>query len=136
VLAKVGLGIVTEEKEASYFFLGQIPYIDADPANLDIIFIRKGMELNSFFEGLGARGGDIITQIDGVTITLETMRALIGESFGWDPEKEIVMKVNRDGEEVVLSGIVGIPTYKDRLIVPLEDAGEAAVKLREAWLHN
>jgi len=136
VLAKVGLGIVTEEKVASYFFLGQIPYIDADPANLDVIFIQKGMELNSFFQGLGAKGGDIIIQIDGVTITLETMRTLIGESFGWDPEKEIVMTVNRDGEEVVLSGKVGIPTYKDRLIVPLEDAGEAAVELREAWLHN
>ena len=58
-----------------------MPYIDAQPADLNTIFIRKGIELNSFFNSLGAKGGDIITNINGTPITLENMRTIIGREF-------------------------------------------------------
>ena len=136
ILGKVGLTIVSEERQGEYFFIGQMPYIDAQPADLNTIFIRKGIELNSFFNSLGAKGGDIITNINGTPISLENMRTIIGQSFGWDPEMDITMTVLRNGNEITLSGKAGIPTYNDRSIVESESVNETALKLREAWLKN
>ncbi len=135
-LEKVGLEITVSEQPGSYFFLGQMPYIDANPANLDIIFIMKGVELNSFFSDLGAKGGDTITNINGTAITLDSMRSIIGQSFGWDADKDITMSVERDGETLELSGKAGTPTYTERKIVSVNSASEAALKLRKAWLKN
>jgi predicted metalloprotease with PDZ domain len=136
ILGKVGLTIVSEERQGDYFFIGQMPYIDAQPADLNTIFIRKGIELNSFFSSLGAKGGDIITNINGTSITLENMRTIIGRSFGWDPEMDIAMTVLRDGKEITLSGKAGIPTYNDRSILESEFVNVTTLKLREAWLKN
>jgi predicted metalloprotease with PDZ domain len=135
-LGKVGLEITFSEQPGSYFFLGQMPYIDVNPANLDLIYIRKGVELNSFFRDLGAMGGDVIKDINGTAITLESMRSIIGQSFGWDPEMAITMSVERDGETIELSGKAGTPTYNEREIVSVGSPSEAAMALREAWLKN
>lgn len=136
ILEKVGLSIVMEEKQGQYFFYGQRPYVDADPADLDRIFIMQGMNLNSFFTSLGAKGGDVITNINGTAITLDAMRRIIGESFGWSAEKEIQMTVKREGKELVLTGKAGIPTNKERRIVDSENANEAKIKLRTSWLKS
>jgi predicted metalloprotease with PDZ domain len=133
-LEKVGLEITFSEQPGTYFFLGQIPYIDANPSNLDVIFIRKGVELNSFFRDLGAMGGDVIKEINGTAITLESMRSIIGQSFGWDAEMAINMKVERNGETIELSGKAGTPTYNERKIVSVGSPSEEALALREAWL--
>ncbi len=133
-LEKVGLKISTVERPGSYFFLGQMPYIDAKPSNLDAIFIRKGLELNSFFNNLGAKGGDIITKINDTPITLDSMKSIIGQSFGWDADKDINMTVERDGETIELIGKAGIPSYIERQIVPVTSASAEIIALREAWL--
>ncbi|MBT8263997.1 MAG: peptidase M61, partial [Muriicola sp.] len=134
ILAKAGLTIITEEKPGTYFFYGQIPYVDADPADLDTIFIMKGMNLNSFFTSLGAQGGDVITNINGTAITLDSMRRIIGESFGWSAEKDIQMTVLRDGKELVLTGKAGVPTNEEKSIVESENVNEEERKLRTSWL--
>lgn len=136
ILQKVGLSIVTEETQGQYFFYGQIPYVDADPDDLDTIFIMKGIDLNSFFKALGAKGGDVITNINGTNITLDSMRRIIGESFGWNAEKEIQMTVLRDGKELVLTGKAGIPTNIERRIVESENANPENLELRNAWLKS
>jgi len=135
-LDKVALEITSSIQPGSYFFLGQMPYIDADPSNLDTIFIRKGVELNSFFSDLGAKGGDVITNINGAAITLESMRSIIGQSFGWDADKDINMSVERDGETIELIGKAGTPTYNERKIISVNSPSEEAIALREAWLKN
>ncbi|NER09539.1 Predicted metalloprotease, contains C-terminal PDZ domain [Muriicola jejuensis] len=134
-LLKTGLKVEQGEVPASYFFRGQIPYIDADPSDMDTIFIQKGMELNSFLKGLGAKGGDVILEINGVPITLDSMRAIVGESFSWDSKKDILMSVMRDGEKFELSGKAGIPTYTERKISEMEGVTEEALELRKSWLH-
>ncbi|MGB5700898.1 peptidase M61 [Muriicola sp.] len=133
-LKKVGLEVTFAEQPGTYFYLGQEPYIDANPANLDAIFIRKGMELNSFFKDLGAKGGDIIKNINGTDITLESMRGIVGQSFGWDADKEISMRVDRNGKLLELKGKAGTPTYKERSLDVEETPSAAVLALREAWL--
>tara|TARA_R110000868_G_scaffold13836_4_gene64316 strand:+ start:1565 stop:3433 length:1869 start_codon:yes stop_codon:yes gene_type:complete len=133
-LSKVGLEIGSEEEESGYFLMGQIPYIDVDQSNDNAIFIREGIELNSFLIDLGAQGGDIIKSIDGTEINLESIRPIIGQSFGWSPEKEITMVVTRDGEEYTLTGKVGTPIVKTKKIIPVENPTEAQLALRKVWM--
>ena len=131
--AKVGLSTDMAEEESGYFFKGNIPYIDVDPSD-NSIFVRQGIELNSFFTSLGIQGGDIIISIDGSEIDLESIRPIIGQSFGWNPEKEIQIEVQRADEKVQLKGPVGRPTVKVRSLVPLTNTTDEQLRLRETWL--
>jgi predicted metalloprotease with PDZ domain len=131
-LAKVGLAITEREEASGYFLNGDVPYIDVNGD--DAVFIREGITLNSFFEGIGAQGGDIIKSIDGVDINLEAIRPIIGASFGWSPEKEIKMVVLRGEEEITLQGKVGAPVANVEVIVPVEGVTSEQVGLREIWM--
>jgi hypothetical protein len=133
-LAKVGLTITSSLEETGYFLDGDDPFIDVDPVADNAIFVREGIELNSFFTNLGARGGDVIEEINGRAIDLDAIRPIIGESFGWDPDTEISMRVLRGDEEVVLEGPVGTPMINVETIVPAKEATDSQKKLRQAWL--
>ncbi|EAR15993.1 MULTISPECIES: peptidase M61 [Robiginitalea] len=136
-LDKVGLDFGEQEVESGIFLKdmqSQMPFIDVDPDNTDHIFLRSDIPLNTFFTGLGAQGGDVLKSINGTEVTLNAMRMLIGQSFGWGPETEVRMVVERDGEEIVLEGTVGNPTVTELLILPDPEAPAEAVRLREAWL--
>tara|TARA_R110002050_G_scaffold179118_3_gene312507 strand:- start:172553 stop:174436 length:1884 start_codon:yes stop_codon:yes gene_type:complete len=133
-LSKVGLEIGSKEEQSGCFLRGQIPYIDVDEANNNAIFIRKGIELNSFFNDLGVQGGDVITTIDGTAITLESIRPIIGQSFGWTPEKEITMEVMREGEVLTLAGKVGTPSVTIKTIIAVTNPTEEQLALRSIWM--
>ena len=133
---KVGLQTTEQEQSTGYFFDGEVPYIDVDPSNDNAIFVREGIQLNSFFKGLGAKGGDIIKSVDGKMTNLVNIRLLIGQSMNWDPDKEIVLVVQRGDDEVTLTGKVGEPTLDVVKLVPMEGASEQQIKLRQAWLRG
>ncbi|CAZ96497.1 M61 family metallopeptidase [Zobellia galactanivorans] len=133
-LGMVGLSTDLIEQETGYFLDGDNPFIDVEQGNENVVFIRKGIQLNSFFKGLGAEGGDIIKEINGTAVTLESIRPIIGKSFGWSPDTEISMVVDRDGKEVLLEGKVGAPTVNVETIVPVENVSDEVLELRQAWL--
>lgn len=135
-LTKVGLTLEEGEKDTGYFLDGDVPFIDVDPKSNNSVFLRKGIALNSFFEGLGAEGGDIIQSINGTPITLESIRPLIGESFSWAPDKEITMKVKRGESVVTLKGQAGTPVLSVETIVPVNSLSAEQTALRDAWLKS
>jgi predicted metalloprotease with PDZ domain len=135
ILASVGLRTTDVQERSGYFLNGEIPFIDIDQTNNDAIFIRSGIELNTFFTDLGAQGGDTIRSIDGMPISLESIRPIIGQSFGWTADREITMVVQRGEEELTLQGKVGTPTLKVTTIVPIDNLENTPQsKLRKAWL--
>ena len=137
LLARVGLTMGEQEAPSGYFLKdlqSQIPFIDVDPSDTDIILIRRGIPLNSFFTGLGAQGGDIIKNINGTDITLESIRMIIGQSFSWSPETEVTMVVERDGTEITLGGKAGEPTVMETMIKPDPEANAAQQAMRSFWL--
>lgn len=134
--AKVGLATKEVEEATGYFFDGQVPYMDVDVQNDSVIFIRKNITLNSFFDDLKLKGGDIFRTINGKGINLESLRPIIGESFGWTPETVVNMTVERDGELISVEGPVGKPVKKATKVVALEGVSQEIVKLRNAWLKN
>ncbi len=135
ILASVGLETADIQERSGYFLNGEIPFIDIDQNNNDAIFIRNGIELNTFFTDLGAQGGDTIRSIDGMPISLESIRPIIGQSFGWTSDREITMVVQRGEEELILQGKVGTPMLKVTTIVPIDNLENTSQsKLRKAWL--
>lgn len=135
ILASVGLMTTDIQERSGYFLNGEVPFIDIDQNNNDAIFIRSGIELNTFFTGLGAQGGDTIRSIDGMPISLESIRPIIGQSFGWTSDREITMVVKRGEEELTLQGKVGTPMLKVTTIVPIDSLENSPQsKLRKAWL--
>ena len=133
-LSKAGLTTTIKEERSSYFLDGDVPFIDVDQSAGNTIFIRNGIELNSFLTAFGAKGGDVIKQINGTEINLETIRPIIGQSFGWTPDTEITMVLKRGEEEVTLEGKVGTPTLNVETIVPVEEVDPQQGELQEAWL--
>ncbi|WP_339838616.1 peptidase M61 [uncultured Maribacter sp.] len=133
-LEKVGLGISNVEEPAGYFFDGQVPYIDVDVENDSVVYIRKGIDLNSFFSDLKLQGGDVFKSINGSEITIESIRSIIGESFGWVPETVVNITVERNGEVVSVEGKVGQPSKNVKKIVPLKEVDSNLTALRNAWL--
>ena len=131
-LAKVGLQRKAVEKRTGYFLDGENPFIDVNESNE--IYIRKGIQLSSFFEGLGIEGGDVLKAINGTEIDLEAIRNIIGQSFSWSPDKEITMKIVRDGEEMFLEGEAGTPMLQVDTIVPVEGVNAKEAQLRGHWL--
>ncbi len=135
-LDKVGLATLEVKEQTGYFLDGQIPFIDVDVENDSVIFIREGIDLNSFFTDLKLQGGDVIKRINGNEITIASLRPIIGESFGWTAETNIQMEVERNGEVIAVEGPVGLPTIMVKKIVPLENADQEKVALRKAWLKD
>ena len=133
-LAKVGLTMAKSKKQSGYFLNGDIPFIDVDESNQDAVFIRKGIELNSSLVDLGVQGGDIIKSINGTPIDLETMRPIIGQSFGWSPETDITMVIQRGEEEIALKAKVGAPMLNVEAIAADQSASAQKIELREAWM--
>ncbi len=135
-LTKVGLKMESSEKQTGYFLDGEEPFIDIDPSKDNAVFIRKGIPLSSFFIDLGAEAGDVIKSINDTPITLEAIRPIIGQSFGWTPDTEITMTVQRGEDEIKLEGKVGTPMLQVGTITPVENIAPKEAQLREAWLKS
>lgn len=133
-LSKVGLEVKDEQVPTSYFFDGQVPYIDVDVQKDSMVFIREGIALNSFFDDLKLQGGDILKLIDEQEVSVNALRPIIQESFSWSADRLIKVTVERDDEMVTVEGNVGLPYKKVKKVVPQKNIGQEKITLREAWL--
>ncbi|WP_405380299.1 peptidase M61 [Maribacter sp. LLG6340-A2] len=133
-LSKVGLEVKDEQVPTSYFFDGQVPYIDVDVQKDSVVFIREGIALNSFFDDLKLQGGDILKMIDEQVVSVNALRPIIQESFSWSADRLIKVTVERDGEMVTVEGNVGLPYKKVKKVVSQKNIGQEIIALREAWL--
>lgn len=130
--SKVGLKFDSKTQETSYFLDGQVPYIDANPAKKELFF-RK-VELNSFLNTIGVKGGDIIKSIGGTEYNLDNAQQMIMASFSWKPGDDISMVVIRDGKELTLSGVAKTPTINKSIIVKDSQTTDSQNTLLNSWI--
>lgn len=130
---KVGLELADTQIPTTVFFRDQqVPFIDANPGT-GALFVLPG-ELNTTLKTLGLQAGDIIRSVNGTAFTLTNAAQLIGPSFMWTPEMPLSMVIERDGETIEVSGLVGTPTVTERRLQEMEGATAAQLALRDAWL--
>ncbi len=135
-LQKAGVTLAETEVNTSYFINGQTPYIDGNPTT-GALFFRENIKLNSFLNELGVQNGDVIKSVDGTAYTIQNAYDLVMKSQSWQPGEDIVMVVERDGEEVTLKGKITQPTDTQMIIKELDlPENDPRVQLREAWLEG
>lgn len=129
---KVGLEIAEGKIEANYILMNGKPIVSGDPS-IGIFFIDSVLE-NSFWAEQGAKPNDIIKSIDGTEVTLQNANQILGAVFGWKPGREIEVKLERDGEEVVIKTTT-TPAYTTGNSLRVKEAStDAQNALRDAWL--
>lgn len=129
---KVGLEITDEDTPVLFFFKDQqTPFIDGRPSG-ELYF--RNIELNSSHKALGIKSGDIIKSVNGVEYSLNNVQPLLSASFGWTPDTDLTLVLIRDGEEIEISGKMGIPSISISNITEMENANEEQITLRNYWL--
>jgi predicted metalloprotease with PDZ domain len=130
----VGLTLGKEQVVTSFFFDGQVPFIDASPSTGEIFF--REVEMNSSIKDLGIEQGDVLKSVNGVEYTLDNIAQLIPVSFQWQAETPIQMIVIRDGEEVEISGTIGTPVLEKMKLTETPSATPEQMILRNYWLEK
>ncbi|QSS96784.1 peptidase M61 [Psychroflexus sp. ALD_RP9] len=133
---KVGLEQATDMANTGYFLNGQTPFINVNQSTKEVFF-RKSYPMNTFFENLGVKPGDIIKSINGTEYNLDNIRNLIMNSMGWKVGEDFKMIVVRDGEELSFESKLEQPKIEKSTLKAkdLEPSTEA-YQLRQAWLKS
>lgn len=133
-LGKVGLEQAEVELPSSFFFADQsTPFFDVDQEE-GTLSLRNDIELHSTLKDLGAQGGDVLVSVNGEPLNLQTAQQIIGSSMSWSPDTELEIVVEREGEEISLSGVYGNPVYTKEIIREVESPTEDQLTLRNWWL--
>lgn len=129
---KVGLEIGEANIKANYIIINGAPIVSGDP-NKGVFFIDSVLE-NSFWKAQGAMPNDIIKSIDGKAVTLQNANDVLGEVFSWAPGRDIEVKLDRAGVEVVIKTTTTQGYTKGEALTQKKNTTEAQNNLREAWL--
>ena len=93
--------------------------------------IRNNTELSPFFTTLGLKGDDIISSINGVVYTIDTISNMMEAAQNLKEGDTITLKIKRNGKEQTISGKATL-TYEESEGYHAIDTTKQA--LREAWL--
>jgi len=133
--AKVGLGMVEGRIETNYIMNNGALILRGSQEN-GTIFFSEAVAQNSFWHENGVLPGDVVKEIDGTIITLENANAAVGAAYGWTPGQKVEVKLDRNGEEIIIAKEL-TPSYTTgRKLGRKEDATEKELELLEAWLRG
>lgn len=130
---KVGLEIGETKVETNYILMNGAPIVSGDGQKGTIFFTDMVLQ-NSFWADNGAQPNDVIKSINGTDLTMLNANQVLQEVFMWKPGKDVEVKLDRNGKEVVIKAKT-TPTYTmGEGIVEKADATPAQKSLRDAWL--
>ncbi len=130
---KVGLEIGEGQVETNYIVMNGAPIVSGDPQKGTIFFTDMVTE-NSFWAEQGVLPNDIIKSIDGTIMTLQNANQLLQGVFMWKPGQDIEVKLDRNGEEVLIKTTTVKAYTTGQGIMEKADVTDAEKVLRQAWL--
>ncbi|WP_449404364.1 M61 family metallopeptidase [Hyunsoonleella flava] len=130
---KVGLEIGETKIKANYIILNNAPIVSGDGQKGTIFFTEAALQ-NSFWVEQGVQANDVIESINGTEVTLMNANQVLQEVFMWKPGKDIEVKLNRNGEEIVIKTTTTQGYTTGKGLIEKEDATEEQVALRKAWM--
>ncbi len=130
---KTGLEITESKIETNYIQNAGALIVGADQQKGTIHF-NDLVSQNSFWNEQGVQTNDVIKEIDGTTVTLQNANQVFGQVFSWQPGKEVEVKLDRDGEEVVIKTTLTQSFTVGKKLQSKENATNAQKTLRDAWL--
>ncbi len=130
---KMGLEVAQSRVKTNYIQNAGALIVGADQKDGTIHF-NSLVSQNSFWNENGAQPNDVIAEIDGAKVTLQNANQIFGQVFSWQPGKEIEVKLNRDGNEVVIKTTLTQSYTIGKKLQSKADATPKQVALRNAWL--
>ena len=130
---KVGLEIGESKIKANYIMMDNAPIVSGD-AQKETIFFTSAALQNSFWAAQGVQENDVIKSIDGTDLTLTNANQVLQEVFMWKPGKDIEVVLDRNGEEIVIKTTTTQGYTTGEGLIEKQDATEAQIALRNAWL--
>lgn len=98
------------------------------------IYFNSLVSQNSFWHDNGVEPNDVIKAVNGEEVNIMSANSIFQKVFMWEPGQEIEVKVNRDGEDVVIKATVATSYTLGKTLVENPKATEAQIALRKAWL--
>jgi predicted metalloprotease with PDZ domain len=128
------VGLILEEGliKGNFIMESGAPIVSGGPAG-GIAFNQR-VNNNTFWTEQGVQVDDVIKEVNGVALTMENANSVFMEVHGWELGKEIEVKLDRAGEEVVINTVTTQPYNQGSQLAPNPEASEAQIALRKAWL--
>ncbi len=130
---KVGLEIIESKVETNYIMNDGAIILQPDMATGTIAF-GKIVEDNSFWNDLGVTEGDIIKEINGDAVSLQNAQLVFTKVYMWQPGIDIEVKLDRNGEEIVIKTKTVQSYTIGKKIALFEESTKVQEQLRKAWL--
>ena len=130
---KVGLEFGESKIETNYILNGGNLIVAGNP-QYGTIFFTDAVVDNSFWNDLGVKSGDIIKVINGTDLTMQNANEQLQKVYMWKPGQEIEVKLNRNGEDVIIKTTTVQSYTNGEVLKAKEDATSKQIKTREAWL--
>lgn len=131
--AKVGLKYTTSMVKTNYLQDDGVFLVDRDKETGAIKF-TGGVYNNSFWEDNGAKEGDVIKEIDGEVLTPENVNEVLGKVFTWKPGREVEVKLDRKGKEIVIKTVLTVTYAKKTNLTEDPVASQKQKDLRKVWM--
>jgi len=130
---KVGLGINKGKVKTNYIQNNGELIFAGDPITRTIRFTDAVKE-NSFWAENGVEIGDALKEVNGTPFTMEKANEILQQMYMWAPGTEVEVKLDRNGEEVVIKKALTETYTSGEAISENADATDAQKELRKAWL--
>ena len=130
---KVGLEVGEHKIKTNYIQNAGKLIVGADPQS-GTIFFTDAVTGNSFWNEQGVKPNDIIKSINGTTLTMQNANQVFTEVFGWQPGMDIEVKLDRNGEQVVIKTKTTQSYTFGNGLHHKPSATPAQIQLRNAWL--
>jgi len=98
------------------------------------IYFNGLVSKNSFWNEQGVQPNDVIVEIEGTKVTLQNANQILTQVIGWQPGKEIEVKLNRGGDDVIVKTTLTQSYTTGRKLQAKEDATQKQLELRNSWL--
>jgi predicted metalloprotease with PDZ domain len=132
---KVGLEIGESRVETNYIQNAGALIVGGDGQKGTIFFNDLVLD-NSFWAEQGVQPNDVIKEINGTVLSLQNANEVFQEVFMWQPGKDIVVKLDRNGEEIIINTKTTKSYTNGKGLLPKSDVTETQFKLRDAWLRG
>ncbi|TDQ21984.1 M61 family metallopeptidase [Tenacibaculum caenipelagi] len=131
--AKAGLTLEESKVKTNYIQNNGAMIVKADKATETVRF-TDAVKANSFWAENGAQPNDAIKEVDGVAVTKETANQVFTNMYMWQPGKEVEVKLDRDGKEVVIKTTLTQSYTTGTSLKENPNATQQQNELRKAWL--
>lgn len=98
------------------------------------VFFNDLVTQNSFWNEQGAKPRDIFKVINGTEVNIQNVDEVFGQVFEWQPGDEIEVKLDRQGEEIIIKTTLTQSYTKGEALHAKENATTKQITLRKAWL--